>query len=117
MLYRYAHISHDDCIIMNFHMVQGGDILLSVTSDNQHTIYVWRWMTQQDKFCKATYIPGWYYGPEKKLQDLQSAGLFYKKKTADEVCAMCGRLMARLHVHACISNYNACISQPGGFGA
>lgn len=55
----------------------GGDILVTVTSDNKHTVHIWKWMTHDDKFCKATYIPGWSLGPEKKLKDLESKGLFY----------------------------------------
>lgn len=64
---------------------QGGDILITVTSDNAHTIHVWRWMNSRDKFCKAVYIPGWFYGPSKKLDDLKAANMFFKKPTPDEV--------------------------------
>lgn len=56
---------------------KGGDLLVTVTSDNKHTIHVWRWMIGPDKFVKASYIPGWCYGPEKKLMDLQAAGMHY----------------------------------------
>eukprot|EP01025_Chloroclados_australasicus_P013810 TRINITY_DN16465_c1_g1_i8.p5 TRINITY_DN16465_c1_g1~~TRINITY_DN16465_c1_g1_i8.p5 ORF type:complete len:195 (-),score=28.34 TRINITY_DN16465_c1_g1_i8:666-1250(-) len=43
-------------------------------------------MTMGDKYAKAYYIPGWFYGPEKKLWDLKASGLFYKNrpKTMDE---------------------------------
>ncbi len=32
---------------------QGGDILLTITSDDKHTIHLWKWMNNEDKFCKV----------------------------------------------------------------
>jgi hypothetical protein len=52
----------------------GGSVVCTVTSDDRHTIHLWHWMTQEDAFCKTMYIPGWCYGPDKKLRDLQAAG-------------------------------------------
>ena len=64
---------------------QGGEILITVASDNRHTIYLWKWMTARDQFCKAVYIPGWCFGPDKKLGDLGAAGMFFKKPSPEEV--------------------------------
>lgn len=52
---------------------QGGDILLTVTSDDKHTIHVWRWLPSTNKYANAHYIPGWYLGPEKKILPLKGA--------------------------------------------
>lgn len=62
----------------------GGEILVTVTSENRHTIHIWKWMIPEDKFCKATFIPGWCFGPEKKLADLEAHGLCYGHKTSSE---------------------------------
>lgn len=51
----------------------GGDVLVTVTADSKHTVHVWKWMTNENKFCRAAYIPGFYYGPTKKLESLKSA--------------------------------------------
>ncbi|KAK9820398.1 hypothetical protein WJX72_009942 [[Myrmecia] bisecta] len=56
---------------------EGGEILVTVTCDLRHSIHIWRWMKNADPLFKATYIPGWYYGPEKKLADLTAHGLHY----------------------------------------
>ncbi|GMH32772.1 hypothetical protein BSKO_00606 [Bryopsis sp. KO-2023] len=58
----------------------GGDLLVTVTGDNKHTIHIWRWMTDDNEYVKATCIPGWFYGPDKKLGDLEAQGLFYGSK-------------------------------------
>ena len=42
-------------------------------------------MTARDQFCKAAFIPGWCYGPDKKLGDLGAAGMFFKKPSPEEV--------------------------------
>ena len=31
----------------------GGDLLVTVTSDDRHTVHIWRWMTQGNKYIKA----------------------------------------------------------------
>eukprot|EP00210_Caulerpa_lentillifera_P000626 g605.t1 len=57
----------------------GGSLLVSITSDDKHTVHIWKWMTNSDFFCQAKQIPGWFYGPEKKMPMLQQHGLFFKK--------------------------------------
>jgi len=57
---------------------QGGDLLITVTSDDKHTIHIWRWMNSDDKFCKAVNVPGWFYGPHKKLEMIKQAGIRYR---------------------------------------
>lgn len=52
----------------------GGDLLITVTSDDKHTIHVWRWMVHENKYFKAVYIPGWSIGPEKKFKELEDKG-------------------------------------------
>jgi hypothetical protein len=44
-----------------------------VTSDDKHTIHVWRWMPHSNKYVNAHYIPGWCLGPEKKIRPLRAA--------------------------------------------
>ncbi|KAG2496899.1 hypothetical protein HYH03_004906 [Edaphochlamys debaryana] len=56
---------------------KGGELLLTVTSDDKHTIHVWRWLPHHNKFINAHYIPGWYLGPEKKILPLKSTGEMY----------------------------------------
>ncbi len=51
-----------------------GHLLVQVTADDKHTIHVWRWMPHSNKYINAHYIPGWYLGPDKKLQGLRSNG-------------------------------------------
>ncbi|CAD7702032.1 unnamed protein product [Ostreobium quekettii] len=62
---------------------KGGDLLVTVTSDDHHTIHIWSWMNRDNKLCKATHLPGWFYGPEKKLNFLTAQGLFYQQKSAE----------------------------------
>lgn len=62
---------------------QGGSILLTITADDRHTVHVWRWMTSADKYVKKQYIPGWNYGPDKKVHDLTARGFFFHKPEAD----------------------------------
>lgn len=57
----------------------GGNLLISITSDDKHTVHVWKWMTNSDLFCQAKQIPGWFYGPQKKIPKLQQHGLFFEK--------------------------------------
>ena len=53
---------------------KGGDVLVTVTADNQHSIHVWLWMTNANVFCKAVNIPCWSFKPEKKLEWLKGVG-------------------------------------------
>jgi hypothetical protein len=32
---------------------QGGDILVTITGDDRHTVHLWAWMKATDKFCKV----------------------------------------------------------------
>jgi len=32
---------------------RGGDILVTITADDKHTIHLWRWMNPADKYCKV----------------------------------------------------------------
>ncbi|GIL75046.1 hypothetical protein Vretifemale_4865, partial [Volvox reticuliferus] len=52
---------------------KGGDLLLTVTSDDKHSIHVWRWLPHSNKYINAQYIPGWCLGPEKKIRPLRAA--------------------------------------------
>ncbi|GLC70429.1 hypothetical protein PLESTF_000972700 [Pleodorina starrii] len=52
---------------------KGGDLLLTVTSDDKHSIHVWRWLPHSNKYINAHYIPGWYLGPDKKIRPLRTA--------------------------------------------
>ncbi len=45
-----------------------------VTSDDKHTIHIWRWLPHADKYINAHYIPGWYFGPEKKVFNWKGGG-------------------------------------------
>ncbi|MEW5318145.1 MAG: hypothetical protein WDW38_009391 [Sanguina aurantia] len=56
---------------------KGGDILITVTCDDKHTIHIWNWMTLDDKYSRKQYIPGWYFGPTKKLDTLRAKGNYY----------------------------------------
>ncbi|KAG1659723.1 hypothetical protein FOA52_012263 [Chlamydomonas sp. UWO 241] len=56
---------------------RGGSLLITITADDKHTVRVWTWMTSEDKFCKAVAIPGWSFGPEKKLETLRSQKNYY----------------------------------------
>ncbi|KAG2428966.1 hypothetical protein HXX76_011210 [Chlamydomonas incerta] len=56
---------------------KGGDLLLTVTSDDRHLIHVWRWMPHSNKYINAHYIPGWFMGPEKKITPLRMKGDVY----------------------------------------
>lgn len=67
---------------------RGGELLITLTGDNQHTVHIWRWMvpaemasTAEKKLlyshCKAMYIPSWHFGPEKKLSTLQGANRYF----------------------------------------
>lgn len=56
---------------------RGGSLLVTITADNKHTVHVWKWMLPEDKFCKAINIPGWSFGPEKKLEVLKSQKNYY----------------------------------------
>ena len=71
---------------------RGGELLITISADSQHTVHIWRWMVPADKVCsahdklllshcKAMYIPSWHFGPEKTLQQLHSG---YKYFTLDE---------------------------------
>lgn len=32
---------------------QGGDLMVTITADNKHTVHIWRWMKPADKYCKV----------------------------------------------------------------
>ena len=56
-----------------------GKFLLTCTSDNEHTLFLWNWMTAE-KDPKAP--PAWQYGPFRKLKDLEASpsGFFYQNE-------------------------------------
>jgi hypothetical protein len=67
---------------------RGGELLVTISGDNQHTVHIWRWMipaeqakTPHDKLllshCRAMYIPSWYFGPEKKLPELHRSYKYF----------------------------------------
>jgi hypothetical protein len=67
---------------------RGGELLITISGDQQHTVHIWRWMMPAEKaasahdkllmsHCSAIYIPSWHYGPEKKLGDLQKSYKFF----------------------------------------
>lgn len=67
---------------------RGGELLITISADNHHTVHIWRWMvpaekasSAQDKLllshCKAMYIPSWHFGPEKKLQQLHAGYKYF----------------------------------------
>lgn len=67
---------------------RGGELLVTISGDNQHTVHIWRWMipaerkaTARDKLIlshqKAMYIPSWHFGPEKKLPELHRSYRFF----------------------------------------
>jgi hypothetical protein len=73
---------------------RGGELLIAITSDNKHTVHIWRWMiasetvsSPDDKvaraFFKALIIPSWHYGPEKKLPALKREHKFYCTRPDD----------------------------------
>uniref|UniRef100_A0A7R9V2C3 EML-like first beta-propeller domain-containing protein n=1 Tax=Chlamydomonas euryale TaxID=1486919 RepID=A0A7R9V2C3_9CHLO len=85
-LQRLDHDVEDRAVIAvtfsgNTHAVddakKGGSLLVTVTADNKHTVRVWRWMLNENKFCKAINIPGWCFGPEKKLEGLKAKKNYY----------------------------------------
>lgn len=41
-------------------------------------------MLHQSPLFKATYIPGWYLGPTKKLPDLMAQGAVYRNPDAPQ---------------------------------
>ncbi|GFR50670.1 hypothetical protein Agub_g12921 [Astrephomene gubernaculifera] len=55
----------------------GGELLLTVTSDDRHSIHVWRWLPASNKYVNAHYIPGWSLGPEKKIHPLRGMQEMY----------------------------------------
>ncbi|CAG9465779.1 unnamed protein product [Pedinophyceae sp. YPF-701] len=55
-----------------------GSILVTITGDNKHTVWVWRWMTHDNALFKASYIPGWCWGPEKKWGELEATGVYFR---------------------------------------
>eukprot|EP00200_Dunaliella_tertiolecta_P007628 CAMPEP_0202381592 /NCGR_PEP_ID=MMETSP1127-20130417/37027_1 /ASSEMBLY_ACC=CAM_ASM_000462 /TAXON_ID=3047 /ORGANISM="Dunaliella tertiolecta, Strain CCMP1320" /LENGTH=1435 /DNA_ID=CAMNT_0048980603 /DNA_START=339 /DNA_END=4646 /DNA_ORIENTATION=+ len=63
---------------------KGGDLLVTITADDRHTIHLWQWMKPADKYCKSVNIPGWFLGPHKKLEYIRAAaartpsGTFYQ---------------------------------------
>ncbi len=64
---------------------QGGDLLITITADDKHTIHLWKWMNHANKFYKARNIPGWYYGPDKKLGAIKNHGpLYHNPEDKDE---------------------------------
>ena len=68
-----------------------GGVLVTVTTDNKHTVHVWRWWPAGHGAVsgdgslnegsvllhRAHYIPGWYWAPEKKVDGLAAAGTYY----------------------------------------
>ncbi|GFH16041.1 WD_REPEATS_REGION domain-containing protein [Haematococcus lacustris] len=42
------------CFSGNINTGHGGDIFVSVTSDDRHTLHIWRWMKGSDPFCKVS---------------------------------------------------------------
>lgn len=73
---------------------RGGELLVTVTADNKHTIYVWNWMLHQNPLFKSTYVPGWYYGPEKQLPRLEATGMAYVNP--DAALSSSDEMMAKL---------------------
>ncbi|KXZ48848.1 hypothetical protein GPECTOR_25g433 [Gonium pectorale] len=65
------------CFSGSQHEGKGGELLLTVTSDDKHTIHVWRWLPHSDKYINAHYIPGWCLGPEKKMTPQMKQEMFY----------------------------------------
>eukprot|EP00798_Chlamydomonas_sp_ICE-L_P017096 gene17096-23393_t len=53
---------------------KGGEILVTITANDKHTVHVWRWMTLDNVFARAVNIPGWKFDPEKKLPYLKANG-------------------------------------------
>ncbi len=47
---------------------------MTITGDDKHTVHVWNWMLPENKYCKAVNVPGWHFGPEKKLEWLKGEG-------------------------------------------
>ncbi|KAJ9507961.1 hypothetical protein QJQ45_021288 [Haematococcus lacustris] len=97
------------CFSGNINTGHGGDIFVSVTSDDRHTLHIWRWMKGSDPFCKthpyqtkisnvsfqvtsygmarmqAQNIPGWSFGPYKKLEQIRQDGEYYvNREDTDE---------------------------------
>lgn len=73
---------------------RGGELLVTVSGDNQHTVHIWRWMipaerkaTAREKLYlshqQAMYIPSWHFGPEKKLPELNRSYKYYVLNNED----------------------------------
>ena len=74
-------------IALGFSRHDGGAHLTAVNSDNAHTVMVWRWSKRGDDAAvqRAKTIPGWSFGPAKRMDKLafyESAGGIKKKKLA-----------------------------------
>jgi echinoderm microtubule-associated protein-like 5 len=98
---------------------RGGQLLITITGDNQHTVHIWRWMipaelTQfaKDKLvyshCKAMHIPSWNYGPEKKLQELQSTYKYFCSDDFDGPKRFVPGVRAAHHCSICLPGLPQC---------
>lgn len=67
---------------------RGGELLITVSGDNQHTVHIWRWMVPAERKAssreklilshqKAMYIPSWHFGPEKRLPELHRSYRYF----------------------------------------
>ena len=68
---------------LGFSQHDGGDLLAAVNTDNQHTVFVWRWSKGGDDAAleRAKNAAAWRFGPEKRVKDRLE---FYEKKNGAE---------------------------------
>lgn len=50
-----------------------GQRLVTVGSDNEHSMFLWRWMKTPKSAMNDKLVSGWSYGPEKKLSMLDAS--------------------------------------------
>lgn len=73
---------------------RGGELLATISGDNQHTVHIWRWMlpaeqkgTAKDKLVlahqQAMYIPSWHFGPEKRLPEIHRSNKYFILEKGD----------------------------------
>ena len=75
---------------------RGGELLITISGDNKHTVHIWRWMVLAEPrskrpddmvkhaHVKAIVIPSWHYGPDNRLGQSQKDRFYCSSSSEPE---------------------------------